>query len=54
MLVGTPGFQQIRVKFMGNVGRHTKISADNNKVKWNVGRHTWFSAYNGKIHGKCW
>jgi len=32
MLVGTPGFQQTMIKFMGNVGRHTKISAVNDKV----------------------
>jgi len=36
MLVGTPGFQQKMIKFMRNVGRHTRISADNYKKKWEM------------------
>jgi len=31
MLVGTPEFQQIRGRDMGNVGRKTRISADKDK-----------------------
>jgi len=36
MLVSTPGFQQIVIKDMGNVGRHTWISADNDKKTWEM------------------
>jgi len=40
MLVSTPGFQQTMIKFIGNVGRHTRISAENYKKDMgNIGRH---------------
>jgi len=40
MLVGTPGFQQIKVKIVENVCRHTWIS--------------WISEEKGIKNGKCW